>query len=108
MTKEECIRDLKGSMELYLFDPSTGDTLKPEQLNDMDRMTYEAMKAAVEFLEETTGISEVKKKIVIDNYFKRDCSIDTSIRQAYEKGFDRGLQKAPARKTAEEKPGLGK
>ena len=49
--KEECIRDLKGSMELYLFDPSTGETLTPEQLNDMDRMTYEAMKKAVELLE---------------------------------------------------------
>lgn len=96
MTKEECIRDLKGSMELFLFDPSTGETLQPEQLNDMDRMTYEAMKAAVEFLEEpAAGVSEEKKKIVIENYFKRDCHIDTTIREAYEKGFDRGLQKAP-------------
>lgn len=49
--KEECIRDLKGSMELYLFDPSTGETLTPEQLNEDNRMTYEAMKKAVELLE---------------------------------------------------------
>ena len=52
MTKEECVRDLKGSMELFLFDPITGESLQPEQLNDMDRTTYEAMKAAVGFLEE--------------------------------------------------------
>lgn len=50
MTREECVRDLKGSMELYLFDPDTGEVLIPEQLNDMNRMTYEAMKKAVELL----------------------------------------------------------
>lgn len=61
MTKEECIRDLRGSMELFLFDPSTGETIKPEHLSEDNRMTYEAMKAAVGFLEETTGISEAKK-----------------------------------------------
>ena len=104
MTKERCIADLKGSMELFLFNPNTGETIQPEQLNDMDRMTYEAMKAAVEFLEETSEINEAKKRIVIENYFKRDCDINTSIRQAYENGFERGLQKAPARKAAEEKP----
>ena len=41
-------------------------------------------------------ISEEKKKIVIDNYFRQDCDIDTTIRQAYEKGFTRGLEKALA------------
>ena len=39
-------------------------------------------------------ISETKKKIVIDNYFESDCNLDTSIRKAYEKGFDRGIEKA--------------
>lgn len=51
MTKEKCINDLKGSMELFLFDPSTGDILRPDQLNEENRMTYEAIKAAVGFLE---------------------------------------------------------
>lgn len=41
-------------------------------------------------------ISEKKKKIVIDNYFRQDCDIDTTIRQAYERGFHRGLEKALA------------
>lgn len=41
------------------------------------------------------GISETKKRIVIDNYFKRECDINTSIREAFEKGFELGLQKAP-------------
>ena len=41
------------------------------------------------------GISETKKRIVIDNYFKTECDIDTTIRAAFEKGFELGLQKAP-------------
>ncbi len=41
------------------------------------------------------GISEVKKKIVIENYFKQECDVNTTIREAYERGFNRGLSKAP-------------
>lgn len=40
-------------------------------------------------------MSEIKKRIVIDNYFKTECNIDTSIRAAFEKGFELGLEKAP-------------
>lgn len=39
-------------------------------------------------------ISENKKKIVIENYFKEECDINTSIKDAYVKGFERGIQKA--------------
>jgi transposase len=41
------------------------------------------------------AISESKKKIVIDNYFKRECDINTSIKEAFIKGFELGLEKAP-------------
>lgn len=44
-----------------------------------------------------------KKKIVIDNYFKVDCNIDTTIREAYRKGFERALQKLDARKINDNK-----
>ena len=40
-------------------------------------------------------ISEVKKKIVIDNYFKTECDINTPIKKAFTKGFELGLKKAP-------------
>ena len=33
------------------------------------------------------GISEEKMKIVINNYFKSECDVNTSIREAFEKGF---------------------
>lgn len=39
------------------------------------------------------AISEAKKKIVIDNYFKTECTVDTSIREAFTKGFEIGLKK---------------
>ena len=39
------------------------------------------------------GINETKMKIVVDNYFKSECNVDTSIRQAFEKGFRIGVQK---------------
>ena len=45
--------------------------------------------------EKKMGISETKKQIVIDNYFKRECDVNTSIKEAYTKGFELGLKKAP-------------
>ena len=37
-----------------------------------------------------------KKKIVMENYFKTDCDINTSIKQAYERGFNRAYEKCMA------------
>lgn len=42
----------------------------------------------------TTSISEAKVKIVIDNYFTKECNVNTSIREAFEKGFRLGIKKA--------------
>ena len=44
------------------------------------------------------AISESKKKIVIDNYFKRECDVNTSIKEAFTKGFELGLKLAPTPK----------
>ena len=61
------------------------------------------------------GISEKKMQIVIDNYFKQECDINTSIRGAFEKGFRIGVKKGqsaqpephwiPCRKKLPEKAG---
>lgn len=40
------------------------------------------------------AISEKKMQIIIDNYFKSECDINTSIRSAFEKGFRIGVKKA--------------
>lgn len=39
------------------------------------------------------AVSEAKIKIVIDNYFKAKCDVNTSIREAFEKGFRVGVLK---------------
>ena len=39
------------------------------------------------------AISEMKMQMVIDNYFKDECDTNTSIRQAFEKGFRIGVKK---------------
>ena len=39
------------------------------------------------------GISEKKMQIVINNYFKQECDVNTSIREAFEKGFRIGIKK---------------
>ena len=39
------------------------------------------------------AISEKKMRIVINNYFKAECDVNTSIRQAFEKGFRIGVKK---------------
>lgn len=38
-------------------------------------------------------ISEKKMQIVMNNYFNSECNINTSIREAFEKGFRIGVQK---------------
>lgn len=39
------------------------------------------------------AISEMKMQMVIANYFKDECDVNTSIRQAFEKGFRIGVKK---------------
>ena len=38
-------------------------------------------------------ISEKKMQIVMNNYFKAECTVNTSIREAFEKGFRIGVLK---------------
>lgn len=47
------------------------------------------------------GISEEKMKIVINNYFKSECDVNTSIREAFEKGFRIGVKKGLAQYKAD-------
>ena len=51
MTRKEIIDGLKMTMGLITFDPSTGEDIDPDDLNDLNRTTYDACKCAVELLE---------------------------------------------------------
>ena len=51
MTREEIIQGLKFTIEMFLFDPSTGETIT-EPRNDMDKTTIDACRGAIELLEQ--------------------------------------------------------
>ncbi len=55
MTLEEIIEGLKFTVDMFLFDPSTGETFT-ESRNDMDKTTIDACKGAIELLEQTQWI----------------------------------------------------
>ena len=55
MTREEIISGLKFTIDMFMFDPSTGETLT-EPRNDMDKTTIESCKGAIELLEQTRWI----------------------------------------------------
>ena len=51
MDRNTIIDGLKMTMELCVFDPSTGEEIEPHLLNDISRATYDACKGALEILE---------------------------------------------------------
>lgn len=55
MTSEEIIDGLKFTVDMFLFDPTTGETYKDPQ-NDMDKTTIDACKGAIELLEQARWI----------------------------------------------------
>lgn len=57
MTKEEIICGLKFTIEMFLLDPGTGETIT-EPRNDMDKITIDACRGAIELLEQKTMSKE--------------------------------------------------
>lgn len=55
MKKKEIIDGLKFTVDMFLFDPSTGEKYT-EPRNDMDKTTIDACKGAIELLEQTQWI----------------------------------------------------
>lgn len=51
MTKDKIIDGLKMTMELIVFDPSTGETIDPDNLNELNRITYDACQGAIKELQ---------------------------------------------------------
>ena len=56
-------------------------------------MSYRMVCGTAKGKEQTMAISEAKMQMVIANYFKDECDVNTSIRQAFEKGFRIGVKK---------------
>ncbi len=55
MTREEIIDGLKFTVDMFLFDPTTGETYK-EPRNDMDKTTIDACNGAIELLLEQESV----------------------------------------------------
>lgn len=55
MTVKEIIDGLKFTVDMFLFDPMTGETYT-EPRSDMDKITIDACKGAIELLEQTRWI----------------------------------------------------
>ena len=55
MTVKEIIAGLKFTVDMFLFDPGTGEVLK-EPRNDMDKTSLDALKGAIALLEQIRWI----------------------------------------------------
>lgn len=71
MTKEEIISGLKFTIDMFLFDPTTGEVYT-EPRNDMDKTTIDACRGAIELLEqepcEDEYIKVPKEDRIVENY----------------------------------------
>lgn len=62
MTREQVIEGLQFTVDMFLFDPSTGETLN-EPRNDMDKTTIDACKEAIKLLQPNTVTDEYIKEL---------------------------------------------
>lgn len=65
---EKVISGLQYTVEMVLFDPATGYSKDPDDLNDLDRITYDACIGAIALLKE----QEAKMVKVIKNAYNEE------------------------------------
>jgi len=80
MTREEIISGLKFTVDMFLFDTLTGETIT-EPRNDMDKITIDACRAAIELLEQEPTMQD--KQAESEKYQK-----------AYDDGYTDGYAQA--------------
>ncbi len=69
MTREEIISGLKFTVEMFLFDPTTGEKYT-EPRNDMDKTTIDACRGAIELLEQEPSGDAVSRQMVKEQMIK--------------------------------------
>lgn len=62
MTREEIISGLQFTVDMFLFDPNTGETYT-EPRNDMDKTTIDACKGAIELLKQESILDKIRAEI---------------------------------------------
>lgn len=68
MTREQIIQGLKFTIDMFLFDPTTGEKLTEPQ-NDLDKITIDACKGAIELLEQEPILDKVRAEIIEEKDF---------------------------------------
>ena len=67
MDRDTIIDGLRMTMDLCVFDPSTGEEIDPDMLNDINRATYDACKGALEILKRLdTDSDTISRQAAID------------------------------------------
>ena len=61
MKREEIKSTLEFENEMMLFDPTTGEKIFPEELNETNKKCYDAHKAVIAFLSEGKPLEEKHK-----------------------------------------------
>lgn len=65
MTREEIISGLKFTVEMFLFNPGTGEKYT-EPRNDMDKTTIDACKGAIELLKQEPCSDTISRRAVLE------------------------------------------
>jgi hypothetical protein len=65
MTREEIINGLQFTVDMFLLDPTTGETYT-EPRNDMDKTTIDACRGAIELLKQEPCEDAVSRQAVLD------------------------------------------
>ncbi len=72
--KEQVIKGLEFTIAMILFNPSTGEDIEPENLNELDKITYDACVSAIALLKENPDNDWRKKaKIKLSSVYGRMC-----------------------------------
>ena len=98
MKPEEIIEGLKYTVAMCEYDPLTGDIIERCFMNEMTRTTYDACKAAIEFIEKHQYVHNKCKKCIEFSEFKKQPNSleqiiwerDTAINQLKELGYGFG------------------
>lgn len=62
MTREQIIGGLKFTINMFSFDPTTGETIT-ESRNPLDKITIDACKGAIELLDQDPILDKIKSEI---------------------------------------------
>ena len=86
MDRDTIIDGLRMTMDLFTFDPTTGEEKDPDDLNDLDRATYDACKGALEILERLdTDSDTISRQAAIDAIDEIEAEVAEGFGFEYEK-----------------------